>query len=164
MQSAIPQLLAEASGQGPDPRKAYPRKNSGMTPQPFSWPARVYWEDTDAGGVVYHTNYVKFMERARTEWLRAKGVEQSVLQREGLVFAVYGMQVQFVKPARLDDALAISVELKNCRRASFSVRQRILNPGTGVELCRGEFEIACLDAARFRPCPIPTALLTEIQR
>lgn len=139
-------------------------QDPGVTAQPFSWPARVYWEDTDAGGVVYHTNYVKFMERARTEWLRAKGVEQSVLQREGLVFAVYGMQVQFVKPARLDDVLSISVELKSCRRASFSVGQRILNSGTGVELCRGEFEIACLDAVRFRACPIPHALLSEIQR
>jgi len=135
-----------------------------MSAQPFFWSARVYWEDTDAGGVVYHTNYVKFMERARTEWLRAKGFEQSVLQQQGLVFAVYAMQIQFVKPARLDDALDIGVQLIGCRRASFSVGQRILNPANGVELCKGEFEIACLDSARFRPCPIPTALLMEIQR
>lgn len=135
-----------------------------MSPQPFLWPARVYWEDTDGGGVVYHTNYIKFMERARTEWLRAKGYEQSVLQRQGIVFAVYGIQIQFVKPARLDDSLEVSIRLSGCRRASFSVAQRILNTADRSELCRGEIEIACLDAARFRPCPIPAALLTEIQR
>jgi acyl-CoA thioester hydrolase len=132
--------------------------------EPFFWPARVYWEDTDAGGVVYHTNYVKFMERARTEWLRAKGFEQSRLQATGVVFAVYAMQLQFIKPARLDDTLEISVLLKACRRASFTVAQRILDASSGEERCLGEIEIACLNAARFRACAIPLEILTEIQR
>jgi len=130
----------------------------------FVWPARVYWEDTDAGGVVYHTNYIKFMERARTEWLRVRGFVQSELQREDLVFAVYGLQLQFIKPARLDDLLQVEVRLKLCRRASFTVSQRILHASTSDELCRGEVEIACLDAQQFRPRAIPQALLSEIQR
>lgn len=131
----------------------------------FSWPARVYWEDTDGGGVVYHANYLKFLERARTEWLRHKGYEQRLLmQSSNLVFAVYSMQLEFLKPARLDDALQVSVVLKQCRRASFTVSQRITDARDGAELCRAEVEIACLDTASFRPIPIPAELLTEIQR
>lgn len=131
----------------------------------FTWPTRVYWEDTDGGGVVYHANYVKFLERARTEWLRAKGVEQRALMLStGMVFAIYAMQLQFLKPARLDDALRISVRLVKCRRASFSVSQTIIEERGGTELCRAEVEVACLDAANFRPIPIPAQVLTEIQR
>lgn len=131
----------------------------------FTWPARVYWEDTDGGGVVYHANYVKFLERARTEWLRAKGYEQrALLLAKGVVFAVYSMQLQFLKPARLDDELLIHVVLRACRRASFTVGQRILDVRGGGELCRAQVEIACLDHASFRPIPMPTDLLTEIQR
>lgn len=132
---------------------------------PFVWPARVYWEDTDGGGVVYHANYVKFLERARTEWLREKGYEQhSLLTSQGLVFAIYAMQLRFLKPARLDDSLHIEVLLTHCRRASFSVQQRVLDARSGAELCAAEVDVACLDAASFRPIPIPSDLLTEIQR
>jgi acyl-CoA thioester hydrolase len=132
---------------------------------PFIWPTRVYWEDTDGGGVVYHANYVKFLERARTEWLRAKGYEQRALMLSvQMVFAVYSMQIQFLKPARLDDALQVSVHLATCRRASFSVSQSIIDLRSGAEICRAEVEIACLDAQSFRPMPIPAQLLTEIQR
>ena len=130
----------------------------------FKWPARVYWEDTDGGGVVYHANYIKFFERARTEWLRAKGFEQRPLLAQQVVFAVYAMQVKFLKPARLDDALEVSVSLSACRRASFSVSQRIVDARTGDELCTAEVEIACLDHASFRPMPMPPDLLREIQR
>jgi len=130
----------------------------------FHWPARVYWEDTDAGGVVYHANYVKFLERARTEWLRAKGYEQYALQQsKQVVFAVYSMQLEFLKPARLDDTLRISVLLTAARRASFSVTQSIIELRNGVELCRADVEIACLDALKFRPIPIPADLLAAIQ-
>ena len=122
-----------------------------MSNTAFHWPARVYWEDTDAGGVVYHANYVKFLERARTEWLRAKGYEQSALQQsKQVVFAVYSMQLQFLKPARLDDSLRISVFLTATRRASFSVTQSIVEFRSGLELCKADVEIACLDALRFR--------------
>ncbi len=131
----------------------------------FTWPIRVYWEDTDGGGVVYHANYVKFLERARTEWLRAKGYEQrALLLSTGVVFAVYSMQLQFLKPARLDDALHVSVLLTSCRRASFTVSQSIIDVRSGAQLCRAEVEIACLDQATFRPIPIPAELLMEIQR
>lgn len=131
----------------------------------FHWPARVYWEDTDGGGVVYHANYLKFLERARTEWLRHKGFEQSLLvQSQQLVFVVYTMQLEFLKPARLDDALDISVHLEHCRRASFAVSQQIRDTRSGAELCRAQVEIACLHAQSFRPIPIPPELLTEIQR
>jgi acyl-CoA thioester hydrolase len=131
----------------------------------FTWPARVYWEDTDGGGVVYHANYVKFLERARTEWLRAMGYEQRQLMlSKQVVFAVYSMQLHFLKPARLDDELDVSVTLVSCRRASFTVSQRIVDSRLGNELCRADVEIACLDAASFRPIPIPDDLLMEIQR
>ncbi|GMU43693.1 MAG: tol-pal system-associated acyl-CoA thioesterase [Xanthomonadales bacterium] len=131
----------------------------------FHWTTRVYWEDTDGGGVVYHANYVRFLERARTEWLRAKGYEQqALLLAKGVVFAVYSMQLQFLKPARLDDLLSISVDLRACRRASFAVGQRIVDARGGAELCRAEVEIACLDHASFRPVPMPPDLLMEIQR
>ena len=131
----------------------------------FIWPTRVYWEDTDGGGVVYHANYLKFLERARTEWLRAKGYEQrALLLSTGVVFAVYSMQLQFLKPARLDDALRVSVQLNSCRRASFTVSQSIVEARGGAQLCLAEVEIACLDQATFRPIPIPAELLMEIQR
>lgn len=131
----------------------------------FHWPARVYWEDTDGGGVVYHANYLKFLERARTEWLRHKGFEQSLLvQSQQLVFVVYSMQLEFLKPARLDDALSVSVRLQHCRRASFAVAQLIHDTRSGDAICRAQVEIACLHAHSFRPIPIPPELLTEIQR
>lgn len=131
----------------------------------FSWPVRVYWEDTDGGGVVYHANYLKFLERARSEWLRTKGFEQRALMLStSVVFAVYSMQIQFLKPARLDDALRISATLGICRRASFAMSQCITHERDGTELCRAEVEIACLDANSFRPMPIPAQVLTEIQR
>ena len=132
--------------------------------KPFTWNARVYWEDTDGGGVVYHANYLRFLERARTEWLRAKGFDQSALLRsKRLVFAIYAMKLEFLKPARLDDLLEIDVCLLNCRRASFAVTQRIRDVRSGAELCRAEVEVACLDAEAFRPIPIPDELLAEIR-
>ena len=92
----------------------------------FQWPVRVYWDDTDAGGVVYHAQYLAFMERARSEWMRAIGHGQELLrERDGLVFVVRAMQVDFRSPARLDDALQVSVELRECRRASLLLRQEI---------------------------------------
>lgn len=131
----------------------------------FRWPARVYWEDTDGGGVVYHANYLRFLERARTEWLRGKGYEQRALMlSRQVVFAVYGMQLRFLKPARLDDFLEIEVQLRQCRRASFVVAQRVLLAPNEIEMCTAEVEVACLDAQTFRPIPIPDDLLMEIQR
>ena len=128
----------------------------------FSWPTRVYWEDTDAGGVVYHAQYLAFLERARTEWLRAQGWGQERLRREhGLVFAVRAMTIDFRLPARLDDALAVGVRLSDCRRASLVIAQTI--DRDGVRLLDAEVRVAALDVERFRPMPLPAALLPMLQ-
>ena len=123
----------------------------------FTFPARVYWEDTDAGGVVYHAQYLAFLERARTEWLRGLGYGQSLLRdAHDLVFAVRAMRLDFRKPARLDDALAVSVVLRECRPASLLVAQRIMR-GDEV-LVEAEVKLAALNASDFRPCGIPEPL------
>ena len=128
----------------------------------FSWPARVYWEDTDAGGVVYHARYLAFMERARSEWMRALGWDQGVLRdRDDQVFVVRAMDIDFRAPARLDDQLQVSVRLLECRGASFSVGQRIERDG--ASLVEARVRIAALRASDFRPRPIPDALLTELK-
>jgi acyl-CoA thioester hydrolase len=128
----------------------------------FSWPARVYWEDTDAGGVVYHARYLAFMERARSEWMRALGWGQEQLRTvDDVAFAVRAMELDFRAPARLDDQLQVSVRLLECRGASFSVGQRIER--AGALLVEGKVRIAALRASDFKPRPIPDALLTELK-
>ncbi len=128
----------------------------------FHWPARVYWEDTDAGGVVYHARYLAFMERARSEWMRALSWDQGVLRdRDDLVFVVRAMDIDFRAPARLDDQLQVSVQLLECRGASLSVGQRIERDG--ALLVEARVRIAALRASDFRPRPIPAALLTELK-
>ncbi|MFC3813601.1 tol-pal system-associated acyl-CoA thioesterase [Lysobacter sp. GCM10012299] len=128
----------------------------------FSWPTRVYWEDTDAGGVVYHAQYLAFLERARTEWMRAQGYGQEFLRIEhGLVFAVRAMQLDFLKPARLDDALAVSVGLRECRRASAVFTQSIVRGGD--LLLTAQVRVAALDADGFRPRPIPQPLHDQLK-
>ena len=128
----------------------------------FSWPTRVYWEDTDAGGVVYHAQYVAFLERARTEWLRARGHSQEWLRGDhDLVFAVRAMTLDFLKPARLDDLLQVELVLRQCKRASVVFAQRILR-GEDV-LLTAEVKVAALSAAGFRPKPLPEALYEEFK-
>ena len=123
----------------------------------FSWPTRVYWEDTDAGGVVYHAQYLAFLERARSEWLRARGVAQDRLRAEhDLVFAVRAMWIDFRAPARLDDLLAVSVAVRDCRKASLVFAQAIHRDG--ALLLDAEVRVAALRASDFRPRPIPQAL------
>ena len=130
--------------------------------EPFRWPARVYWEDTDAGGVVYHARYLAFMERARSEWMRAQGWGQELLRaRDDLVFVVRAMEIDFRAPARLDDQLEVSVELVECRGASFVVAQRILR--NGALLVGATVKIAALAASTFRPRAIPDPLLSELK-
>ncbi len=122
----------------------------------FSLPIRVYWEDTDAGGVVYHAAYLCFLERARTEWLRALGVSQQALREaEDVVFAVRGMRLDFLAPARLDDALDVEVRLIEAGRASFTFAQRILRPCDSKVLLEAEVRVACLAASAFRPRALP---------
>ena len=127
----------------------------------FSWPTRVYWEDTDAGGVVYHAQYLAFLERARTEWMRAQGHGQDRLRNEhDLVFAVRAMQIDFRLPARLDDALQVSVVLRECRRASLVLAQEIRRDGE--LLLDAQVRVAALSAVRFKPVAIPQPLFDAL--
>jgi len=126
---------------------------------PFQWPVRVYWEDTDAGGVVYHASYLRFMERARTEWLRGMGISQSAVKEStGLAFLVREMQIDFLRAALLDDELSVSVEVKERRAASILFAQTIRRVD-GVELIRAKVRVACVDVNRMRPVQIPADLI-----
>ena len=128
----------------------------------FSWPTRVYWEDTDAGGVVYHAQYVAFLERARTEWLRHRGHGQEVLRQEhDLVVAVRAMQLDVLAPARLDDRWAVTAEIRTGKRASVVFAQSILRGE--LVLVTAEVRVAVLSAASFRPKPAPDALYEEFK-
>ena len=129
----------------------------------FGWPVRVYYEDTDSGGVVYHTNYLKYMERVRTEFLRARGFEQDeLLHRYGIIFAVHSLTVDFLKPARFNDLLRVTARVGGHGRASVVFTQAILRDTQNTVLCRAQVKVACLDSARFRPTPIPENILVEI--
>lgn len=123
-------------------------------PAIFSIPIRVYYEDTDAGGVVYHSNYLNFMERARTEWLRALGFEQDELRRDhGVIFAVSSVSVSFHKPARFNDSLAVTVDVTRRGAASITIEQQVRRHDE--LLASGEVRVACIDAQRFVPVAIP---------
>ena len=128
----------------------------------FSWPVRVYWEDTDAGGVVYHAAYLRFLERARSEWLRACGVAQQRLREEhGILFVVADMQVKFLAPARLDDVLHVDITAFTRRSASMRFAQCILRPADGAVLVEADVRAACIDATSYKPRRIPDSLLSE---
>ncbi len=129
----------------------------------FSFAVRVYWEDTDAQGVVYYANYFRFMERARTEWLRARGVEQERLRQEhGLIFSVISTGIEFRRPARFDELLHVSADLEFIRGARFRFAQVIRRDDPdGEVLCEGHCEAACLDASSYRPRRLPAAILGE---
>ena len=125
-----------------------------MSGTPFSFPIRVYWEDTDAGGVVYHASYVRFLERARTEWLRAQGVGQQALREsEDLVLVIRDMTLDFHKPAKLDDELQVSVVMTERRKASLLIEQEVSRGDQA--LVRATVRVACLVASSFRPRPLP---------
>jgi acyl-CoA thioester hydrolase len=129
----------------------------------FHWPVRVYYEDTDAGGVVYHARYLHFMERARTEWLRAIGFEQDRLRNEhAVLFAVRRMDIQFVSPARFDEELLVRTQLAGNGRASIDFEQQVLRAGDQSPCCRAIVNVACIDAECFRPARIPSAILTAL--
>ena len=128
----------------------------------FSHPLRVYWEDTDAGGVVYHAQYLAFLERARSEWLRARGRDQERMRREhDLVFAVRAMQEDFRAPARLDDDLVATALLRECRNASMVFAQEVRR-GDKL-LLSATVRIAVLAASTFRPRPLPDVLYDELK-
>lgn len=130
-------------------------------PDVFSIPIRVYYEDTDAGNVVYYANYLKFMERARTEWLRARGFEQDELsRRDGILFAVRSVKLDFLKPARFNDLLRATARVAKRGNASITFAQQVRRED--VTLCEGEVKVACLDAATFSPCPIPPRVRAQL--
>jgi acyl-CoA thioester hydrolase len=129
----------------------------------FDWPVRVYYEDTDAGGVVYHARYLHFMERARTEWLRSLGFGQDWLRAEhGVLFAVRRMDMKFLSPARFDEQLRATAALTGFGRASIDFSQAVLRAADGSPCCRAGVNIACLDAAGFRPARIPEPIIETL--
>jgi acyl-CoA thioester hydrolase len=126
---------------------------------PFRFSIRVYYEDTDAGGVVYYANYLRFMERARTEWLRSLGFEQDELAREaGVLFAVNRAEVDYLKPARFNDRLLVVSEIAELGKARIGFAQEVRRAADDVLLCRGLVRVVCVDGARFRPTAIPQAI------
>lgn len=128
--------------------------------KPFSWPVRVYYEDTDAGGVVFYANYLKYMERARTELLRAKGFEQDELMiNEGIIFAVRSLQIDYRKPASFNQLLQVSAEIKLLKKASLEFFQQITHDNN--LLVSSDVRIACLDVNTMKPKAIPQNLLEQ---
>jgi acyl-CoA thioester hydrolase len=130
----------------------------------FTWQSRVYWEDTDAGGIVYYANYLKFLERARSEWLRSRGVSQSALALDpGILFSVVAVEAQYQRPARLDDVLWISCEPVRDGGATVVFGQHIWRDGGNREqLLQARVRVACLDARSLKPRRLPEVILREL--
>jgi acyl-CoA thioester hydrolase len=140
-----------------------------MSKQIFNWPVRVYYEDTDAGGVVYHSNYLNFMERARTEWLRALGFEQTYLRDVlKVIFVVHSAQIAFKKPAIFNDLLTISSEIGKIGQGSLEFLQKIsVNQQSHAEksiLVEAAIKVACVDANTFKPTAIPKAIKVKMEQ
>ncbi|MDR9437261.1 MAG: tol-pal system-associated acyl-CoA thioesterase [Thiohalophilus sp.] len=129
----------------------------------FLWPVRVYYEDTDAGGVVYYANYLKFMERARTEWLRTLGFEQDeLIAQHNVLFAVRRVTLDYRQPARFNDKLLVSASVTEAGKASLTFTQAIRREANNVLLCDGQVKIASLNALTFRPRTIPEELQRKL--
>lgn len=127
----------------------------------FEWPIRVYYEDTDSGGVVYHSNYLNFMERARTEWLRSLGFEQDeLITNYQCIFAVHSIQLNFRRPAKFNDLLLVQSRITNLSGASFEFEQKIFRDDE--LLSEAVVKIACLNSNRFRPMAIPEFIQNAI--
>ena len=130
--------------------------------QPFAWPIRVYYEDTDVGGVVYYANYLKFLERGRTEWLRSKGFDMSAVAAEHRVhFVVQRAEIDFVQPARLDDALVVTCGSTRASHARLFLEQAV-QKGDQV-LARAKIVLACLTTDTWKPAPMPAALRDAVE-
>lgn len=126
--------------------------------QQFVHPCRVYYEDTDAGGIVYYVNYLKFMERARTERLRHLGFSQAQMADDNLLFVVHSAQARYHAPARLDDELRVSAQVETLKRASLKFYQQVRRVSDDLLLCEGHFSIACVRADTLKPRGIPEQL------
>jgi acyl-CoA thioester hydrolase len=151
------------NGESNAPRKPRGKRASLLTPYAsrFSWTVRVYYEDTDLGGVVYYANYLRYLERARTEWLRARGFEQSELAAvHHVMFVVRSISVDFLKPARYDDELEVSVEPLDVGASRIELAQRVRRGRE--QLVAAKVEIACVNTASFRPVRIPGPVIDKI--
>lgn len=131
--------------------------------KPFAWPVRVYYEDTDAQGVVYYANYFRFMERARTEWLRSLGVDQvAMMERERRIFVVTETSAEFLVPARFNDEIVVTARLAGLTRVTFGIEQNIyLGNLDGTLLLRGHVKAAYLNADTMRPSRVPASIFEE---
>ncbi|MBN2887561.1 MAG: tol-pal system-associated acyl-CoA thioesterase [Chromatiaceae bacterium] len=137
---------------------------SGSASASFVWPIRVYYEDTDAAGVVFYANYLRFMERARTEWLRALGFEQDALrEREGIVFAVRQVRLDYLSPARFNEELRVRTWITAVGGASLEFAQRVERAADASLCCEGQVRIACIDAHGLRPHRLPAILRSCIE-
>lgn len=127
----------------------------------FKWPVRVYYEDTDAGGVVFYANYLKFFERARTEMLRSVGFEQDrLIAKDNVIFVVRSLNIDYLKPARFNEQIFVSAKIIENKKTSLIFEQTITRQDD--VLCSGNVRIACLDAQSMRPKPIPVAILEQL--
>lgn len=138
---------------------------SSSKPGEFQWPVRVYYEDTDAGGVVFYANYLKYFERARTEWLRSLNVHQQTLAAsDDIVFVVRSSNVDYLAPARLDDELSITVSIVKIGRASVDFLQQAwrIDSNARVLLSSAQVKVVCVESQGFRPCPIPAHVLQKL--
>ncbi len=130
--------------------------------EPFRWPVRVYYEDTDAGGVVYYANYLRFLERARTEWLASLGFTVTALQRDhGALFVVHRLDIEYRHPARLYDALEVTLSLETLGRSRLAAVQYVLRGG--ARLVGARVTLACLDPVSWRPARIPAPVAAKIE-
>lgn len=156
--------VSRGTGQVQCGQKSAASKPAEASNAVFNWPVRVYYEDTDAGGVVYHANYLKFLERARTEWLRHLGHEQNDLRRRfGVLFVVTDLKLVYHKPARFNDELVVSVGILRKRRASLTFAQAIHRMGAEQALlCCGEVTAVCVNGESFKPQPWPRAIAAEL--
>ncbi len=177
-----PVALETGAAQASD-AKQEPSRSEGCVPLPqrerggsdavaqgvFTFPLRIYWEDTDAGGVVFYANYLKFFERARTEWLRSLGIAQQKLREQtGGIFVVTSAQLEYQRPARLDDQLIVTAKLQSSGRASLTIAQQALLVNADPQangptlLCEGSIRIGWVDGQTMRPTRIPNHILEQL--
>ncbi len=141
--------------------------SDSVSAEAFSWRVRVYYEDTDAGGVVFYANYLKFFERARTEWLRYAGIEQHGLtQSDSIMFVVKSTAVDYIAPAKLDDELKLTIDVQRFGKASMEFVQQAWRIGITDDtlLAVGSIRVACVDCTTFKPCAIPIAVHDRLRK
>jgi len=158
---SVPPAIAPGNAAGIPRTAAHPVVQPLL--QPFLWPIRVYYEDTDAGGVVFYANYLGFMERARTEWLRALGFEQpEMAEKEGVLFVVHAVNIKYLKPSRFNDSLQVTVEVVNVGGSRVRFLQQVLRGNE--EIARAEVEVVCVSTDTLRPARMPDVMRMAIEK